>query len=129
MVPKYRSTNVCTSSYIRHHMVQCAVIPPVDFSESGATSRVAHSFGSNKLYICLSNKCFKVYSVYSLCTDVRPSQDHQILRVQMVRINLAMKLKKKLNREGELHVPSTFRRIRQWAHTTGSSKYFARTRT
>ena len=28
--------------------------------ESRPTSRVAHSFGSGKLYICLSNKCFKV---------------------------------------------------------------------
>ena len=32
-----------------------------------ATSRVACSFGSGKLYICLSNKCFKVYPAYSLC--------------------------------------------------------------
>ena len=32
-----------------------------------ATSRVACSFGSSKLYICLSNKCFKVYPAYSLC--------------------------------------------------------------
>ena len=38
---------------------------------------------------CLSNKCFKVYPVYSLCTDVRPSQDHRILRMQTVQINLA----------------------------------------
>ena len=51
--------------------------------------QVAHRFGSDKLYICLSNKCFKVYPVYSLCTDVRPSQDHRILRMQIVRINLA----------------------------------------
>ena len=51
--------------------------------------QVAHRFGSDKLYISLSNKCFKVYPVYSLCTDVRPSQDHRILRMQMVRINLA----------------------------------------
>ena len=27
--------------------------------------------------------------MYSLCTDVRPSQDHRILRMQTVRINLA----------------------------------------
>ena len=27
--------------------------------------------------------------MYSLCTDVRPSQDHQILRMQTVQINLA----------------------------------------
>ena len=31
----------------------------------------------------------KRYPVYSLCTDVRPSQDHRILRMQSVRINLA----------------------------------------
>ena len=41
------------------------------------------------MYIRLSNKCFKRYPVYSLCTDVRPSQDHRILRMQTVRINLA----------------------------------------
>ena len=51
--------------------------------------QVAHRFSSDKLYICLSNKCFKVYPVYSLCTDVRPSQDHRILRMQTVRIDLA----------------------------------------
>ena len=28
------------------------------------------------------------YPVYSLCTDVRPSQDHRILRMQTVWINL-----------------------------------------
>ena len=90
-VPKYLSTNVYTSSYIRHHTVQCESQSRsrISASKSGWTSRVAHSFGSNKLYICLSNKCFKVYPVYSLCTDVRPSQDHRILRVQTVRINLA----------------------------------------
>ena len=56
-----------------------SVIPVIHLSESRAldlqslASRVAHSFGSGKLYICLSNKCFKVYPVYSLCvTDVRP---------------------------------------------------------
>ena len=37
-------------------------------SESRSTSRVAHSLGSGKLYMCLSNKCFKVHPVYSLCT-------------------------------------------------------------
>ena len=89
MVPKYRSTNVYTSQYIRHHTVQCEVRITASVSESGAASRVAHGFGSGKLYICLSNKCFKVYPVYSLCTDVRPSQDHRILRMQTVQINLA----------------------------------------
>ena len=54
-----------------------------------ATSRVAHRFGSGKLYICLNNKCFELHPVYSLCTDVRPSQDHWILCMQSVRINLA----------------------------------------
>ena len=52
-------------------------------------SRIARRFGSDKLYICLSNKCFKVYPVYSLCTDVRPSQDHRIIHMQLVQINLA----------------------------------------
>ena len=47
---KYRSTNVA-----------------VDASESGATSTVALRFGSDKLYICLSNKCFKLHPVYLLC--------------------------------------------------------------
>ena len=90
MVPKYRSTNVCTSHHIRHRTVQCEVRITASVSESGSISRVAHSFGSGKLYICLSNKCFKVHPVYSLCIDVRPSQDHRILRMQMVRINLAL---------------------------------------
>ena len=54
-----------------------------------ATSRVTCRFGSDKLYICLSNKCFKVYPVYSLCIDVRPSQDHRILCMQKVWISLA----------------------------------------
>ena len=88
MVPKYHSTNIYTSNYIRHRTVQCEVRIPASASESGSTTRVAHSFGSGKLYICLSNKCFKVYPVYSLCTDVRPSQDHWILRMETVRINL-----------------------------------------
>ena len=30
------------------------------------------------------------YPVYSLCTDVRPSQDHRILHMQTVQINLAI---------------------------------------
>ena len=88
-VPKYRSTNVYTSSYIKHRTVQCEVRIMASISESGSTSRVAHSFGSGKLYIGLSNKCFKVYPVYSLCTDIRPSH-HRILRMQTVRINLAI---------------------------------------
>ena len=57
---KYRSTNVYTSDYIRHHTVQCEVSsrgtrpesnPPVGFGDSGATSRVAPRFGSDKLYM------------------------------------------------------------------------------
>ena len=97
-VPKYRSTNVYTSSYIRHRTVQCEVtqsvsesaLPSRCFSRAvGPTSRVAHSFGSDKLYICLSNKCFNCIQCICCVTDVRPSQDHRILRVQMVRINLA----------------------------------------
>ena len=73
-------------------------IPPGTSTEYGSTvgslrvarlEQVAHRFGSDKLYICLSNKCFKVYPVYSLCTDVRPSQDYRILHMQTVQINLA----------------------------------------
>ena len=52
-------------------------------------SRVAHSFGSDKLYIVLSNKCFKCIQCICCGIDIRPSQDHRILRVQTVRINLA----------------------------------------
>ena len=93
MVPKYHSTNIYTSSYIRHRTVQCErLIPAVELGESRSTSRVAHSFGSDKVNICLSNKCFNAYPVYSLCTDVRSSQDHRILRMQTVRINLAHKI-------------------------------------
>ena len=50
MVPKYRSSNVYTSSLFKP-----------------SASRVARSFDSGKLYICLSNKCFKVYPAYLLC--------------------------------------------------------------
>ena len=67
--PKVLSTNVFTSNYIRHRTVQCkrgltwltqwwSVRVTAGFGESRATSRVAHRFGSDKLYICLSNKCF-----------------------------------------------------------------------
>ena len=87
---KYRSTNVYTRSYIRHHTVQCEVNVAVDASESGATSRVARSFGSNKLYICLSNKCFNCIQRICCLIDIRPSQDHRILCVQTVQINLAI---------------------------------------
>ena len=99
-VPKYHSTNVYTSRYIRHRTVQCESQSHsrISVSKSRSNSRVAHSFGSDKLYICLSNKCFKVYPVYSLCTDVRPSQDHRILRMQTVRINLAQATVTWLNR-------------------------------
>ena len=58
----------------------------------GSTSRVAHSFSSDKLYICLSNKCFNCIQCNCCVTDVRPSQDHRILHVQTVRINLAKEL-------------------------------------
>ena len=58
--------------------------------QSGPTSRVTHSFGSNKLYICLSNKCFNCIQHICCVMDVRPSQDHRILRMQRVWINLAL---------------------------------------
>ena len=53
--------------YLSHRTVQCGAHSVTDSSESGSASRVARSFGSDKLYICLSNKCFKVYPAYSLC--------------------------------------------------------------
>ena len=77
----------------------CQRIPPGTSAEYGSTvgslrvarlEHIAHRFSSEELYICLSNKCFKVCPVYSLCTDIRPSQDHRILRMQTVRINLAV---------------------------------------
>ena len=52
---------------LSHHTVQYGTHSFADSGESGSASRVAHSFGSGKLYICLSNKCFKVYPAYSLC--------------------------------------------------------------
>ena len=97
-VPEYCSTNVYTSSYIRHRTVQCEVTQSVNESTLasrrssravGPTNRVAHSFGSDKLYIGLSNKCFNYIQCICCVTDVRPSQDHRILRMQTVRINLA----------------------------------------
>ena len=84
--------------YKSPHSTVWECISPGTSAEYGSTvgslrvarlEHIAHRFGSDKLYICLSNKCFKVYPVYSLCTDVRPSQDHRILRMQTVRINLA----------------------------------------
>ena len=94
MVPKYRSTSVYTSSYISHHTVQCeSAFLPGTSAEYRSTvgslrvarlEQVAHRFGSNKLYMCHRNKCFKVYPVYLLCTDIRPSQDHRILCMQTV---------------------------------------------
>ena len=65
-----RNTVLVTSiqvHYLSHHTVQYGAHSFTDSSESGSASRVARSFGSGKLYICLSNKCFKVYPVYSLC--------------------------------------------------------------
>ena len=59
-----------TVQYGAHLFIRAVVAAP---SEDRSVSRVARRFGSDKLYICLSNKCFKVYPVYSLCvTDVRP---------------------------------------------------------
>ena len=46
----------------------------VGFSESRATSRVAHRFGSDKLYICLSNKCFNCIQHICCVTDIRPNR-------------------------------------------------------
>ena len=98
-VPKYRSTSVYTSSYIRHRTVQYSAqslahsVTSTRSMQSVQTrqlpSRVARRFGSDKLYICLSNKCFKLHPVYLLCTDIRPLQDHRILRVQPVWIKVA----------------------------------------
>ena len=69
---KYRSTNVYTSNYIRHHTVQCERICQLPLKQSRPTSRVAHRFGSDKLYICLSNKCFNCIQCICCVTDVRP---------------------------------------------------------
>ena len=52
--------------YLSHRTVKYGAHSFADSSESGSASRVARSFGSGKLYICLSNKCFKVYPAYSL---------------------------------------------------------------
>ena len=100
MVPKYRSSNVYTRNYLSHRTVQYSTQSvhsrsPVrtahsftDSSKSGSASRVAHSLGSGK-FTRLSNKCFKC--IQHICgeTDVRPSQDHQILRICNRQINLA----------------------------------------
>ena len=59
------STTFGTHSHISAHSV-------ADFSASRSTSRVAHSFGRGKLYICLSNKCFKCIQRICCVTDVRP---------------------------------------------------------
>ena len=53
--------------YLSHRTVQYGAHSFADSGGSGSASRVACSFGSGKLYICLSNKCFKVYPAYSLC--------------------------------------------------------------
>ena len=45
MVPKYRSTNVYTSSYIRHHTVQCACISPEN-TLAVTLARVGSAVGS-----------------------------------------------------------------------------------
>ena len=47
------------------------------------------SFGSDKLYIVNANKCFNCIKRICCGIGIRPSQDHWILRVQMVQINLA----------------------------------------
>ena len=89
--PEIPFTNVYTSSYIKG-TAQYSVgtfASRLSSRAVGSTSRVAHSFGSDKLYICLSNKCFNCIQHICCVTDVRPSQDHRILRVQTVRINLA----------------------------------------
>ena len=88
-VPKYHSTNIYTRNYLSHRTVQYGAHSFTGFSESGATSRVAHSFSSDKLYICLSNKCFNCIQRIRCATYVRPSQDHRILRICNRQINLA----------------------------------------
>ena len=47
------------------------------------------SFGCDKLYTVMGNKCFNCIQCICSGIDIRPSQDHQILCLQMVRINLA----------------------------------------
>ena len=53
--------------YLSHCTVQYSAHSFTDSGKSRSASRVACSFGSGKLYICLSNKCFKVYPAYLLC--------------------------------------------------------------
>ena len=84
-----KNSNVYTRNYLSHHTVQYGAHSFTDFSESGATSRVAHSFGSDKLYICLSNKCFNCIKRICCVTDIRPSQAYRILRICNRQINLA----------------------------------------
>ena len=69
---KYRSTNVYTSNYIRHHTVQCGCIRRLPLKQSRPTSREANRFSSDKLYICLSNKCFDCIQCICCVTDLRP---------------------------------------------------------
>ena len=88
MVPKYHSSNVYTKQLYKtphstvwahlsvsiwpEHICQSA-LAAVENLRAIRLECIAHRFGSGKLYICLSNKCFKENTVYSLCTDVRPS--------------------------------------------------------
>ena len=74
-VPKFH--NVYTSSYIRHRTVQCKVNQPVGFSKKGATSSVAYSLSSNKLYIYVSTiNASSVSSVSSVSPTGSPDPTH-----------------------------------------------------
>ena len=74
------------------------------------------------------------YPVYSLCTDVRPSQDHRILHMQMVRINLAQFLNKnqlyKLDHDflmfGDYEIQTTDGMIRLLGNLTNRTQYLER---
>ena len=76
--------NVYTINYLSHCTVQYRHIwlicsfgvigcnSSVTASKSESTSRVAHSVGSGKLYICLSNKYFNGIQHIRCVTDVTP---------------------------------------------------------
>ena len=91
IIERSQNTVLLTSTQetIKPTAVQCGAHSVTDFTESRATSRVAHSFCSDKLYICLSNKWFNCIQRICCVTDIRPSQDHQILRICNRHINLA----------------------------------------
>ena len=81
---RFRNTILVTSTQV-HYLSHCTVqyrvhkhspvshwVTTVKNSCVPAASRVARSFGSDKLYICLSNKCFNCIQCICWVTDIRP---------------------------------------------------------